>query len=339
MLPLTLPILRLLSDGEFHSGEVLAAQLGVSRASIWNALRDIELWGIELYKVRGRGYQMPIPIEWYEYEKIAPHLARQAEQLQLQILDVAESTNSLLLKSIVQGEGHGRCLVVEMQTHGRGRRGRSWQSALGGSLSFSVLWQFNVGVSQLSGLSLAVGVALARALRELGVSDIQLKWPNDVLHGYHKLGGVLIELQGDALGPSATVVGVGLNYRLSAHVKNRIDQAVIDLCSIKSDIASRNQILGVTLRHLSEVLSIFAQQGFRVLRQEWLKLHAYQDKPVTLRMPDGSEIPGVVRDVSEEGILILDTASGERRFGSGEISLRPNNKTTDYSKAPHAARH
>ena len=229
MLPLTLPILRLLSDGEFHSGEVLAAQLGVSRASIWNALRDIELWGIELYKVRGRGYQMPIPIEWYEYEKIAPHLARQAEQLQLQILDVAESTNSLLLKSIVQGEGHGRCLVVEMQTHGRGRRGRSWQSALGGSLSFSVLWQFNVGVSQLSGLSLAVGVALARALRELGVSDIQLKWPNDVLHGYHKLGGVLIELQGDALGPSATVVGVGLNYRLSAHVKNRIDQAVIGI--------------------------------------------------------------------------------------------------------------
>ena len=333
MLPLTLPILRLLSDGEFYSGEALAVQLGVSRVSIWNALQNIDALGVELYKVRGRGYQTPIPIEWYEYTKIEPHLGEQASLLQLQILDVVESTNSLLLRSIVQDESHGQCLVAEIQTHGRGRRGRSWQGALGGSLTFSLLWQFNIGVSQLSGLSLTVGVALARALRELGVPNIQLKWPNDVLHSYHKLGGVLIEVQGDALGPSTTVVGVGLNYRLNAHVKNRIDQATIDLCSIKADMASRNQVLGVALRHLAEVLSIFTRQGFCALRQEWLKLHAYQNKRVALRMPDNSEILGVVRDVSEEGMLILETASGERRFGSGEISLRPINNNATYPKA------
>ena len=144
---------------------------------------------------------------------------------------------------------------------------------------------------------------------------------------------MLIELQGDALGPSTTVIGIGLNYRLNAAVKNKIDQAAIDLYSLNRDIATRNQLLGVTVRHLADVLDIFAQQGFGVLRQEWLKLHAYQDKPVMLRMPDGMEIQGVVRDVTLEGVLVLETAMGERRFGSGEISMRPSIKIMQAQKA------
>lgn len=325
MFPLTLPILRLLSDGEFHSGAALAAHFGISRASIWNALQGTDALGVELYKVRGRGYQMPNPIDWYDLEHIKLHLGRHSALLDVQILETVESTNSLLLQAVGTKQIHGRCAIAEIQTQGRGRRGRSWQSALGGSLSFSLGWQFNVGVSQLSGLSLAVGVAIARALNELEVSNIQLKWPNDILHNFHKLGGVLIELQGDALGPSTTVIGIGLNYRLNVVVKNRIDQAVSDLTSLKADIASRNQVLGVALRHLANVLEVFAQQGFSVLRQEWLQLHAYQDKPVMLRMPDGLETQGIVRDVTVEGVLVLETALGVRQFGSGEMSMRPYN--------------
>ena len=333
MLPLTLPILRLLSDGEFHSGAALATHFGMSRASIWNALQGIDALGVELYKVRGRGYQMPSPIDWYVLEKIQPHLGRHTALVDLQVLEIVESTNSLLLQSAAQKQTHGLCVVAEIQTQGRGRRGRAWQSALGGSLCFSLGWQFHVGVSQLSGLSLAVGVAIARALHELGAANIQLKWPNDILHNFHKLGGVLIELQGDALGPSTTVIGIGLNYRLNAAVKNKIDQAAIDLYSLNRDIATRNQLLGVTVRHLADVLDIFAQQGFGVLRQEWLKLHAYQDKPVMLRMPDGMEIQGVVRNITVEGVLVLETAMGERRFGSGEISMRPSIKIMQAQKA------
>ena len=321
MLPLTLPILRLLSDGAFHSGEAIASQLGVSRASIWNALQGLEVLGVHLFKVRGRGYQLPQPIEWLEHDKVAMHLGAQAALLKIQILEVVESTNSLLMQTVQCGQ-HAQCVVAEMQTQGRGRRGRAWHGSLGGSLTFSLLWRFNLGAAQLSGLSLAVGVALARALNELGLSQIQLKWPNDLLHAYRKLGGVLIELQGDALGPSATVIGVGLNIRLADRVKHQIDQAVIDLHSLQSDAPSRNRVLGVTLRHLVEVLTQFEAEGFSGLRQEWQALHAYQGKPVALRMPDASEILGVVRGVTAEGALVLDTASGERRFGSGEISLR-----------------
>ena len=333
MVPLTIPILRLLSDGEFHSGETLARNLKVSRSSIWNALQAANAFGVLIYKVRGRGYQMPTPLEWYEDQKIVAHLGSQAEKISLHIQDVVDSTNSQQLKLVALPNVHGRCLIAEIQTNGRGRRGRPWQGVLGGSLSFSIIWQFNMGVAQLSGLSLAVGVALARALRELGLLGIQLKWPNDLLHNFHKLGGVLIELQGEALGPSSTVVGIGLNYRLNALVKNKIDQAVSDLASVKPDIAPRNQVIGVVLRHLTSVLAEFEQKGFGAFRQEWQELHAYQDKPVGLRMPDGSEIFGIVRNVSEEGALILETVSGERRFGSGEISLRSNFNTTATMRA------
>lgn len=323
MLPLTLPILRILSDGEFHSGEQLAATLDVSRASIWNALQGVESLGVKLFKVRGRGYQLGDSIEWLAREKILAHLGADAATLPLQIVDMLDSTNSALMQRALYDGVQAQCLAAELQTRGRGRRGRLWHGALGGSLTFSLLWRFDLGAAQLSGLSLAIGVALARALQALGASNIQLKWPNDLIHGYRKMGGILIELQGDALGPSTAVIGVGLNLRLPEPVKHQIDQAVVDLHSVMPDLPSRNAVLGVVLRHLLDVLRDFETQGFDALRREWQGLHAYQNKPVVMRMPDGAELVGVVRGVSADGALILDTASGERRFGSGEMSLRP----------------
>ncbi len=323
MLALTLPVLRILGDGEFHSGEQLAARLGVSRASIWNALQGVEMFGVRLFKVRGRGYQLADAIEWLARDKVLEHLGAHAETLQVQLVDVIDSTNSVLMQRAFQNSGGAQCLAAELQTQGRGRRGRTWHGALGGSLLFSLLWRFNLGAAQLSGLSLAVGVALVRALQELGVANIQLKWPNDLIHGYRKLGGVLIELQGDTLGPSTAVIGVGLNLRLPDQVKHQIDQAVIDMHSLVPVLPSRNAVLGVALRHLADVLRDFDLHGFESLRLEWQGLHAYQRKPVVMRMPDGAEIAGVVRGVTPEGALILDTTSGERRFGSGEMRLRP----------------
>jgi len=137
-----------------------------------------------------------------------------------------------------------------------------------------------------------------------------------------KLGGVLIELQGDAMGPSTAVIGVGLNLRLPEQVKNKIDQAMVDLHTLMQPAVSRNALLGSALRHLTEMLVLFEAEGFEALRAEWEQSHAYHEKPVSMRMPDGAEINGVVRGVAPDGALILDTPSGERRFGSGEMSMR-----------------
>ncbi len=326
MSTLTLSLLRILSDGDFHSGEALAHALGLSRTRIWQAMQIADTLGIQVFKVKGRGYQLARPIEWLDAHTIYAHMPSAAQHaIQLNILELVDSTNSLLMQTLSQADAHRLCIAAEVQTQGRGRRGRAWHGGLGGSLMFSLAWRFNLGIAQLSGLSLAVGVALARALQELNIPQVQLKWPNDLVHNFRKLGGVLIEIQGEALGPSHAVIGIGLNVSLSAFIKNKIDQAAVDLQSITDQPLSRNQVFGTLLTHLIEILDQFEQQGFAALRAEWEALHAYREKFVALRMPDGAEVLGKVRGVTNDGALILDTANGERRFGSGELSLRPAN--------------
>lgn len=320
--PLTFAVLRLLSDGDFHSGEKMAQQLHVSRGSIWQSMRNLDDAGVELFRVPGRGYRLSEPLNWIDEAKINIGLGDKASFFDLEVSDCLVSTNSRLLEKAVQGALHGSCVITEQQTAGRGRRGRVWHASLGGSLTFSLLWRFNQGVGFLSGLSLAVGVALMRALNQVGVSDVGLKWPNDVLHQHRKLAGILIELQGDMLGPSAAVIGVGINLKLSDKVLNRVDQAAVDIQTIRGSVPDRNALLAIILQHLADVLNEFDDGGFSSMREEWLKHHAYHEKQVLLMLPDGSQHEGQLLDVADDGALLVRTAVGKQRFTSGEISLR-----------------
>ena len=319
---LTFPILRLLTDGKFHSGEDIATHFNTSRATVWNAIQDAEALGIEIFSVRGRGYKLPHAITLLDEQAILNAIGEQRAWFKLEIHDHLESTNSYLMKKASAGEAHATCIVVNLQTKGRGRRGRSWQAGLGASLTFSLLWRFQCGASALSGLSLAVGVALIRALHEAGISQAQLKWPNDVLIGSKKLAGILIELQGDMEGPSAAVIGVGINLNLPNHIKQHIAQPAIDLNSASAKNINANGLLGALLKHLAIMLSDFEQNGFALVRDEWLKYHAYHQKSVRMLHPDGRETTGTAIDVAEDGILLVKTSLGEQRFSSGEISLR-----------------
>ncbi|MGZ8984587.1 MAG: biotin--[acetyl-CoA-carboxylase] ligase [Methylotenera sp.] len=319
---LTFPILRLLTDGKFHSGEAIALQLNTSRATVWNALQDAESLGIEVFSVRGRGYKLPQPVTLLDEQAILGAIGEQRAWFKLEVHDHLESTNTYLMRKISLGQAHATCAAANLQTKGRGRRGRNWQAGLGASLTFSLLWRFQCGASALSGLSLAVGVALMRALHDLGIAQAQLKWPNDVLIGREKLAGILIELQGDMEGPSTAVIGVGINLNLPASIKQQIDQPAIDLASITSQAINPNELLGILLKHLADVLSSFEQQGFASVRDEWIKHHAYHQQPVKMLHPDGRETIGTAIDVAEDGILLVKTALGEQRFSSGEISLR-----------------
>jgi BirA family biotin operon repressor/biotin-[acetyl-CoA-carboxylase] ligase len=319
---LTFPILRLLADGKFHSGEDIAQQLKVSRATVWNALQDAGKLGIEIFSVRGRGYKLPQAVTLLDEQAVLNAIGEQRVWFKLEIHDHLESTNTYMMKKLSSGQAHASCVAANLQTNGRGRRGRSWQAGLGASLTFSLLWRFHCGASALSGLSLAVGVALIRALHSFGITQAQLKWPNDVLIGYEKLAGILIELQGDMEGPSAAVVGVGINLNLPTKIKQHIDQPVIDLASAAPQAINPNELLGVLLKHLAEVLGNFEQKGFTCIRDEWTKHHAYHQKTVKMLHPDGRETIGTVTNVADDGILLVDTALGEQRFSSGEISLR-----------------
>ena len=334
MSQLTFPILKLLADGQFHSGEALAQRFKVTRTTIWNAVKHAESLGVEVFSVRGRGYKLPQAIELLDEKLVLAAIGEQRAWFKLEILNEVASTNTYLMQQ--KSIAHATCVAAHIQTKGKGRRGRTWVSQLGASLTFSLIWRFSCGAAGLSGLSLAVGVALIRAFNSLDVNNVQLKWPNDVLvlEDYtseknmpKKLAGILIELQGDLEGPSAAVIGVGVNLNLPKNVLDSIDQPAIDLMSasersVNQGKINQSMLLGIILKHLSEVLSTFESLGFVGLRDEWLSYHAYQNKPVKMLLPNGTEVIGTVKNVADDGILLVETPLGIQRFSAGEISLR-----------------
>lgn len=323
---LAFPILAQLADGKFHSGETLAQQFGVTRATIFNAIREAQAMGVTVFSVHGKGYRLPQHIVLLTPAAILQAMGEYAAQFQLLLLTQVDSTNRYLMQESSRGAQHGTCVVAMMQTAGRGRRGRNWVSQLGGSLTFSLLWRFQCGAAGLSGLSLVVGLAVLEALHGLGFAMVKLKWPNDILVAvdgvWHKLGGILIELQGDMEGPSAAVIGIGLNLAIDEARKQQIAQACIGLNQLQTPAIDPNLVLGRCLQQLAIALPRFAQSGFQALKSEWVAAHAFHQQPVHLHFSAGEVVPGVVVDVANDGSLMVNTAHGLQAFHAGEISLR-----------------
>lgn len=316
----TWQLLDILADGRFHSGEALAQRLGVSRASVFNALADT--CGVSVQRVRGRGYRLARPWQRLQAGGIARELGEDARRFDIEVVPQAASSNTLLMQRAALGAPGGSVVAVELQSAGRGRLGRTWHSGLGNALTFSLLWRFDCGLNALSGLSLAVGMAIVRALDGIGAQGVGLKWPNDIVCEQGKLGGVLIEAQGDMLGPSAVVIGIGLNCHLPESLAQRIDQPACALDELCAEMPERNCLLALLLQEQATVLRQFERGGFAPLRDEWERRHIHQDKAISLHLADGSEVSGIARGVGDGGELRLETAPGMRSFNSGEVGVR-----------------
>jgi BirA family biotin operon repressor/biotin-[acetyl-CoA-carboxylase] ligase len=329
--PLGFSLLRQLADGQFHSGEDLAAKVGLTRARVSQVLKDAGAAGLALERVKGRGYRLLEAPDFLDAKKVQSWLVELAAGRELplpglvEVVDQIESTSSELMRRAQRRDVHQVALAAEWQSAGRGRRGRAWTAIAGGSLTFSLGWKFEQGAGFLAGLSLAVGVAVVRALESEGFKDVALKWPNDLIHRHLKVGGILIELNGDALGPTTTVIGVGLNVRMPAAARKDIPVPVTDLASIAGRRAppiDRNRLLAALIAELATVLQQYESNGFAAFAAEWQHRHAYQGKPVRLLLPDGATVTGKVAGVDASGALVLADGPRRARFLSGEISLR-----------------
>jgi len=324
MRPLAFRLLRELSHERFVSGARLAEKFGVSRSAVSDALHDASEAGVDIFSLTRSGYRLAAPVELLSLERIHQELGALANRLDVEILENVASTNSALMERAASGAPSGACLAAEIQTAGRGRRGRVWQSAFGASLTFSLLWRFEKGAAQLGGLSLVVGLAVLRALHALGIGaqSVALKWPNDVVAGPRKLAGILIESQGDVLGPTAVVIGIGINMDLPESLVHVIDQPVTDVHGVAGRTISRNQLLAAILRELVGMLDEFQAKGFVAFRKEWTAVHVLHEKPVRVLAGDGSTIDAVVRGVADDGSLIVTQRGRELVLASGEVSLR-----------------
>lgn len=239
------------------------------------------------------------------------------------VLAVCDSTNTRLMARAEAGAPRGTVIVAGQQTAGRGRRGRVWQSAPGDTLMFSLLWRFPRGAS-LSGLSLAVGLAVVDALMQLGYTEARLKWPNDILLGTRKLAGVLTELvSGSSATGIAAVIGIGLNRHLPEDMPAGLREQAAALDHVALALPPAAQLLARLLVALQERLEAFSRQGFSAMRPEWCARHAFEHHPVRILGDAGPPLEGICRGVDDEGVLLLETPTGLQRIISGELSLRP----------------
>jgi BirA family transcriptional regulator, biotin operon repressor / biotin---[acetyl-CoA-carboxylase] ligase len=324
--PLVARVFAALSDGHFHSGEELADSLGVSRSAVWkagNSLRDL---GATLHAVRNRGYKLVAVSEPLDAGKIRDHLPRTVRE-RVRSLDAAwsvSSSNTILLDRPYPPNGSCEVFLAEYQTAGRGRRGRTWVAPPGGAICLSVSWTFREVPPDLGALSLVIGVCTLRALVSLGVTEPRLKWPNDILIGDRKLGGILIELRAESAGPACVVVGVGLNVSLGATLLQAIAEtgaAPTDLVTSGLAQPSRNETAAALVANYVRGLLEFEREGLKPFSEEWKGSDALRGRPVTVQTPEGNT-KGLARGIDLHGALLVETPHGLRRFISGDVSVR-----------------
>ena len=321
--PLRRQLLEQLSDGSFHSGEELAQLLGVSRTAVW---KQIELlrstFHLQIHAVRGRGYRLADSLELLNAEQITEKLSKQQQSMlsQLQVHISVDSTNSHLKKLMLEGIDSGSACLSEYQSAGRGRRGRSWVSPFGCNLYLSLYWRFERSMTEIGGVSIAVGSVIAKVLSEQA-DNVALKWPNDVLIEGKKIAGILVDVQGAADGPVDAVIGIGVNLDLPAHASQQIDQPWTDLQQQGNKTLSRNQFAARLLGELLEAMQSFQHHQLASFISSWRQYDLYHGEQVTLFHPR-RKIRGIHKGISDDGSLLLEVNGKLCSFQSGEVSLR-----------------
>lgn len=312
-IPLTL--ISILANGEFHSGEQLGEQLGMSRAAINKHIQTLRDWGVDVFTVPGKGYSLPDPIQLLNEELIKS----QIDTGSVAVLPVIDSTNQYLLERLETLQSGDAC-IAEYQQAGRGRRGRQWFSPFGANLYLSMFWRLEQGPAAAVGLSLVIGIVMAEVLQELGAENVRVKWPNDLYLNDRKLAGILVELTGKTGDAAQIVIGAGINLAMRNVTTDVINQSWINLQEAGINI-DRNALAIRIIKELRKALQLFEDEGLVPFLQRWQLLDNFINRQVKLIIGD-REIHGISRGINEQGGLLLEQDGVIKPWVGGEISLR-----------------
>ena len=308
-----------LANGEWHSGEDLAARADITRAALSKRMEKLRDWQLDIETRTGLGYRLAVPLQRLDQAE----LQAAVPGVKVNVATVTDSTNAQLLAA--SADLDPQVLFAEFQTAGRGRRGREWVSPFAANLYLSLAWSFPQWPRQLTALPLAVGVACARALREAGLEEVGIKWPNDLYVDGRKLGGILIEHRAEAGGPCRVVIGVGINVAMTGTQAQSVSQPWIGLhealAARERPQVSRRAFALALLRQLVAALRSFEQSGFNEFVADWLVLDLTRDREVVVQGQQGS-YNGVARGVDEQGALVVEAMGQLQTVHSGEVSLR-----------------
>lgn len=309
-----LALLDALADGEWHSGEDLAARAGITRAALAKRVEKLRDWQLAIESRQGLGYRLEAPLERLDAARLRKALPRAPS---VQVLAVTDSTNTRLLEADAAADPQAQ--LAEFQTGGRGRRGRQWVSPFGANLYLSLAWSFAHWPAQLTALPLAVGVVCARVLEGFGAGS-GIKWPNDLWVNGRKLGGILIEHRGETGGPCRAVIGIGLNVAMRAAQAAGIVQPWITLDEAAGRKVSRNDLAAALLVQLAQALPQFEREGFAPFLPDWQRYDLAANQRV--RVEAATPYEGIARGIDAGGALIVECEGQRRAVHSGEVSLR-----------------
>jgi BirA family biotin operon repressor/biotin-[acetyl-CoA-carboxylase] ligase len=317
-------LLELLADGNFHSGVLLAQALGVSRMAVWKQAQALRDYGLDVTSVKRKGYRLAEPVSLLDVSHIKRELTAAAlrDIATLEIAFTTASTNKYLMDKLPHENIHGYIALAEYQSAGKGSKDtRTWISPLGGGIYMSIGWHFDFYPNSFTALSLAAGVAVARALRRSGVEAIALKWPNDIIGQGAKLGGILIESRGITKGHCDVVIGIGINVHIPERMRVLIGQPYTDISRLVASPPDRNQLAGALINETLGMLREFDRHGFARFIDEWRALDHYAGKDACLVFPD-RVINGRVLGIENNGMLSMSINGRKQRFAGGELSLR-----------------
>jgi BirA family biotin operon repressor/biotin-[acetyl-CoA-carboxylase] ligase len=307
----------------------MGAALGLSRAAIWKQVRGLRTLGLTVSAERGRGYRLNQSLNLLSASEIRNGLAPATRQAldSLEVLTVTASTNQCLTLRPAPPAGRLWAVVAEYQTGGRGRRGRRWLSPLGQGVLLSVSWAFEIAPRDLPSLSLVAGVAVTRSFANLGVDGVRLKWPNDIMAGEGKVGGILVEVAGEPGGPLRAVIGIGLNVRpvpgIAAALRDEGgSSAAVGLDELRSKgCLERNALVAALLNALHSSLRNFTQGGGDTFIEAWRQYDYLLGRPVVVT--SGKDVlRGIARGIADDGALLVETAGRVVPVVAGDVTLR-----------------
>jgi BirA family biotin operon repressor/biotin-[acetyl-CoA-carboxylase] ligase len=316
-------LIRVLADGERHTGVSLATYFGVSRKTIDEEIYRLATAGVQIEALRARGYRIKRRPDLLHAPTILQMLRPRTRRLlfDIQSLMETDSTNSHLMRQGASGAPAGQVCVAEMQTAGKGRRGKEWISPFAANLYMSLLWRFEHYSRGTDRLSLITALAVADALTALGAQSLALKWPNDLYWRYQKLGGILLESATQAGGGAYVVIGIGVNVRMPISAAEKIDQPWADLTAVlDGNVPPRNLLAARLLDTIVTAVHSFEHKDELNLPQAWRRYDYLYGEVVELENHAGRQ-RGTALGIDTEGRLLLDINGRRQAFACGEIRL------------------
>jgi BirA family biotin operon repressor/biotin-[acetyl-CoA-carboxylase] ligase len=317
-------LLQALREGGHISGEELGKRLKMTRTAIWKRINRLRELGYEIDSSPRRGYSLLSVPDLLLPEEIEPGLNTKSFGRPIIFYHEINSTQDAAKELARQGAEEGTVVITEKQTQGKGRKGREWSSVPGQGIQISVILRPRLRPSQSIQIPLVVGVALAEAIKVVTPLKPRIKWPNDIMVGRKKVGGILTEMIAEIDRIDYVVLGIGLNVNTpQASFPKQIEGIATSLAKELGEPVSRVKILQSFLESFEGLYKDFTTSGFQTIREKWKAMSNTIGAWVELSDMDGDKMRGRVLDMDTEGALLLQKEDHSiERILAGDVTLR-----------------